>query len=480
MKEKSGKIFTYQSRPVFSEDQKQALDAFGSLYGRMERQLFRDLIAKKQDRNARKSSYLTQFGVTARQYNGCLCLVQGKIRSIKELRLQHIKNLKETIADLCKKIPKIKNLEIRHQKKRRLHHLTLRLEKLQQEVKEEKVSLCFGSKKLFSSQHSLEENGFSSKEEWKKAWTDARSSEFFCIGSKDELSGNQSCVLKSEGNGQFFIKLRLPNSLIQEHGKYVLIPIPFSYGAKQIEEALASKQALSYRFKKDEKGWRVFVSFEHPQPALITKKGIGAIGIDININHIALTEVDSKGNPIHKKTIPLCSYGKNKKQAQALIGDAVKEIINFAKGKQKPIIREDLDFAKKKASLRENTPKQARMLSSFHYSEFIQNLESKAFREGIDVSSVNPAMTSIIGKIKFSKRYGLSVHHGAALVIARRHYQFSEIPSKCPMRVVHKQFHVTCPAPERKSGQHVWTLWRKVNVKLKTALAAHLRKSPGS
>ena len=120
------------------------------------------------------------------------------------------------------------------------------------------------------------------------------------------------------------------------------------------------------------------------------------------------------------------------------------------------------------------------MLSSFSYSYILENLHRKAFQEGVQFFSVSPVLTSVIGQVKFAKRYGLSTHHAAALCIARRFYKFSEAPSKCPMKVVHKNVQVTCPLPERNREQHVWTFWIEASKKLKTALAAHVRASPGS
>ncbi len=474
---KDAKTFSYESRLKIDPCIERILDEFGCLYGTMERHLFRDVINKK-DRNALKSRYIAQFGITARTFNGCLRLLKGKIEAVRECRIRHIEDLKKRIAILSKKVPNRKNPDAKHTKKRRLASLIAKLKILETEEKKATVSLCFGGKKLFHKQFHLEENGYASHQEWKEAWKAERCSQFFYIGSKDETAGNQSCVLTLSETGEGQVRLRLPNAFIEKYGKYVQLPVSFSYGKRDILKALKANQALSYRFKKDHKGWRVFVSFEQTRVPNVTKDCIGAIGLDINVHHIALVETDVKGNPIDKKTIPLCTYGKTKNQAKALIGDAVKEVIALAQEKQKPIVREELDFCNKKTTLREDSAKRARMLSSFHYAAFIKNLEAKAFREGVPVFSVNPAFSSTISRVKFAVRYGLSVHHGAALVLARRHYHFSESPSKCPMKVVHKHFHVTSPKPERKRGEHVWKCWKKIDRKLRAVLAALSRASP--
>jgi hypothetical protein len=67
--------------------------------------------------------------------------------------------------------------------------LEARVERLRAEQKSGQVHLCFGSKKLFRAQFHLEENGFQSHEEWKQAWSEARSRQFFIIGSHDETAG---------------------------------------------------------------------------------------------------------------------------------------------------------------------------------------------------------------------------------------------------------------------------------------------------
>jgi len=472
------KTFTYQTRYKLDELASSVLEECAHLYGSIERHLFQDMMAELPI-NTVKREYLKRFEITARQFNACKVSVEGKISSIKAGRLVRIETLKEKISTLEKKIPKIKDSEKKHQKNRSLLSLKNRLEKLQRDHKEGRVALCFGGRKLFHAQFHLEENGYASHEEWKEDWIKARNSEFFSLGSKDETSGNQSCVLTTHEN-TCILRLRLPNSLVKKYGtKYLLLPpVTFGYGQEKIQEALIAKKALSYRFKRDGKGWRVFVSFSREKTPIVTKRE-GAIGVDINANHLAVTEIDANGNPIDKKTFPLCTYGKTADQAKALIGDVCKQIVALAKAAKKPLIAEQLDFKKKKSRLKEeSSPKLARMLSSFSYARILENLEHKAFEEGVEFFTVSPVLTSVIGRVKFAKRYGLSIHHAAALCIARRFFRFSEAPSKCPMKVVHKNTQVTCPLPVRNRRQHVWKLWMETSRKLKAALAASSRGSP--
>ena len=88
------------------------------------------------------------------------------------------------------------------------------------------------------------------------------------------------------------------------------------------------------------------------------------------------------------------------------------------------------------------------MLSSFSYGKIKACFISRGYREGVEVHQVNPAFTSVIGRVKFMERYGLSVHQAAALVLARRLLGCSErIPP--PAGCSHRQWrlchlHRTC------------------------------------
>ena len=76
-----------------------------------------------------------------------------------------------------------------HQKRRRLANLRSRLAGLEADIAAGRVRLCFGSKRLWRKQHHLEANGYASHEEWRRDWRDARSNEFFVLGSRDETGG---------------------------------------------------------------------------------------------------------------------------------------------------------------------------------------------------------------------------------------------------------------------------------------------------
>ena len=156
------------------------------------------------------------------------------------------------------------------------------------------------------------------------------------------------------------------------------------------------------------------------------------------------------------------TYGKSQHQAEALIGDAVAGVVEYAREVGKPIVIEKLDFRQKKAALEGQSRKYSRMLSSFSYGKIKAYFISRGYRQGVEVKQVNPAFSSIVGRVKFMERYGLTVHQAAALVLARRLLGCSE---RIPRRWVcsRRQWRSGRPVPVRKRVKHVWTYWGAVS-----------------
>ena len=142
--------------------------------------------------------------------------------------------------------------------------------------------------------------------------------------------------------------------------------------------------------------------------------------MDLNADHLAVAETDASGNCVNAWRTPLVTYGESQRKAEALIGDAVASVVRYAREVSKPVVIEKLDFRQKKAILEGQSRKYSRMLSSFSYGKVKAYFISRGYREGVEVHQVNPAYSSVIGRVKFMERYGLSVHQAAALVLARR------------------------------------------------------------
>ena len=497
-------IATYQTRIAAYADLGRAagdavLDAYGELYGRVQRKLFADM-AGGHSAPSLKSEYLERYGIPARMFNAVRVSLEGKVASVRESQKLRLDDLLRRIARAKKQIAKAKKrgrLDQAHHKRRRLAGLEHQRMELEAESKAGLVRLCFGSKALWHKQHHLGENGYASHDEWLEDWRSSRTGEFFVLGSRDETAGCQLCVAAVADDGSLTLRLRMPDSLAGEHGKYVTIEgVRFAYGHEQVLAALESNaeyaayrrergekaarvtdlgQAISYRFKRDAKGWRVFVTTETVDVPVATDRKRGAIGVDLNADHLAVAETDASGNYVHAFSVPLVTCGKSRHQAEALIGDAVARIVDYAKGVGKPIVMERLDFRNKKSTLEGESRKYARMLSSFGYGKTQACLLSRCHREGVGIHRVNPAFSSVVGRVKFMERYGLSVHQAAALVLARRLLGCSERIPRRWVAPVGNGGRVAFRVPVRKRVKHVWTYWGAISGQLRPALAAHHR-----
>ena len=386
-----------------------------------------------------------------------------------------------------------------HQKRRRLANLKYRLRNISADIDSGRLKLCFGSKKLWRSQYHLEANGYRSHAEWRADWRDTRSNEFFVLGSRDETAGCQLCVAAIADDGSLTLRLRMPDCLAQEYGKYVVIEnVRFSYGHEHILVALQSNmdyrdccrqhgdkaaratdlgQAISYRFKRDARGWRVFATTEMAKAPVVTNRSLGAIGVDLNADHLAVTETDRSGNFVNTFSVPLVTYGKSAHQAEALIGDAVAGAVEYARQARKPLVIERLDFQRKRAALEGESPRRSRMLSSFGYGRMKAYLLSRGYRQGVEVYQINPAYSSVIGRVKFMERYGLSVHQAAALALARRLLGCREGIPRRWTAPLDNGGHITFSVPVRKRVKHVWSYWGAISRQLRPALAAQHRRS---
>ena len=497
-------VSTYQTRiadygdvePTHGEA---ALAAYAELYGRVQRKLFADFSAGELPASL-KRVYLQRYGIPARMFNGLRVSLEGKVSAVQKTMGLRRDSLQRRIGraegEVAKAVERGRLNQVHH-KRRRLANLRFRLAGLEADVAAGRVRLCFGSKRLWRKQHDLEVNGYGSHEEWLSDWRDSRSDEFFVLGSRDETAGCQLCVANVADDGALTLRLRMPDSLAERHGKYLLIEnVRFAYGHDQVLAALQSNseyvgyqrqhgekearstelgQAISYRFKRDGRGWRVFVSTNMMGVPVVTDRRRGAIGVDLNADHLAVAETDASGNCLNAWRVPLVTYGKSTHQAEAFIGDAVASVVAYAKDVGKPIVIERLDFRQKKSVLEGTSRRYSRMLSSFSYGKVKAYFLSRGYREGVEVRQVNPAYSSVIGRVKFMERYGLSVHQAAALVLARRLLGCSERIPRRRVAPVGNGVHVAFRVPARKRVKHVWAYWGAISRQLRPALAAQYR-----
>ena len=135
-----------------------------------------------------------------------------------------------------------------------------------------------------------------------------------------------------------------------------------------------------------------------------------------------------------------------------LCGELAARVIIIAKERNCSIAVEDLKF-KDDVDVQ---GKFARIKHQFIYSILLSMVERAAKREGIDCIRVKPQYTSKIGLYKYCNQHKLSVHNGAAMVIARRSYNYKE---KIPKLLVDKLIFYKTDF----NKQNEWKKWSCIN-----------------
>lgn len=484
-----------------------ALAPIAELFGRVERKLYRELKSGRKFPGDLAVSFYRQFDISAKMLEIIYRQLKGKLTAAsRTARAQagelegRIATKHGQIANTGRKLVRARKAGRReaikklrrslHEHKRRLTALEARLARTK--IKIEDPSICFGSVKLFNAQHHLGESGVADHEKWLSKWRASRSSQFFIEGDARKPSGNSFVRLTACDDGSFDLELRLPKALAhlaerQTNAGGTVVrcvdfcKLRFPHGDAEIRQTLADGRPLSVRFNRNsDDTWTVSIMLRQEfKDANTIDLAHGALGIDLNTDHVAATLVDASGNPTMTRRIPLVTYGKSANQRQDAIRKAAAEITKLADELGVPVVAERLDFARKKGELSSiDGKRRARLLSSFAYSSFAEALSRSCVRRSIRLILVNPAYTSVIGRVKFAPRYGLSGHAAAALTIARRAMLLSErLPASdggIPIPLADGD-RVTLPRPARNVRGHVWSSWSRLSRGLSAVHAGRLR-----
>lgn len=71
------------------------------------------------------------------------------------------------------------------------------------------------------------------------------------------------------------------------------------------------------------------------------------MGVHLNADHMPMCETGGSCNYVHVLNKPLVTYGKSRQQAESIIGDAVDNVVGYAREAGKPL----LDFGQRKAEM---------------------------------------------------------------------------------------------------------------------------------
>ena len=297
-----------------------------------------------------------------------------------------------------------------------MEHKMKRLEIKQQRLKDYPLKVRFGGKKLTKNRTIPERH---------RALEKRRNRRMQISGRKDCKYGNWVFRYDTE------TKTLEYRSMTDWDGNRICFPnVTFPYGQEWIETWLQERKgAIAWEIIDCGNAWQIRCILTKEPENMNNYYGDGTIGIDINYDHIAMTETDQSGNLLHHEVFHFDMEGKRSGQIKHQISEALEQVFQYADQQHKPIMAESIKSIQRK-KFYDKHRKRHRHISMFASTCIQELLISKAVKYHIGVKFVHPAYTSKAGKMRYLRRYGLTVHEAAALCIARRGQGFKEsIPS---------------------------------------------------
>lgn len=457
------RMYTIATRLEQKGELKEYLESFITGYNKIQRRVYQDIVHGIVSEYPNVSQYVSrickEYGVLKRTINSIRYDMNGRIKALLALKKTQLKELELKIISIQKEIETQEKKKLllkplvtenkadkvqlkKYQKvrkklyylKNRCNQWIQRREQLKKVIETKKVTIGFGSRKMFQKQYHLEENGYQSHKNWKKAYEKARDCGIFYLGSGDETCGNQLVQLSYDKNtNSFTMKLRKENHYCNSKkpcDKYLIVDlIRFPYLGKELSLVLQSGKPVTYRIGRKGRKWYLMAIFTL-EKEIQTYSKYGVLGMDYNDGFMEVAETNESGNLISMSHIGLKYHGTGKK-AKTEIETKLSNVVKTAVRVGKDIVIEDLDFKKKKAKQSKGQTKKEKtyhkMLHLFDYRRYKQTLDNLCKKYGVHLEMVNPAYTSILGEQKYSKDRKLSRHQAAAYVIARRGQGYQDI-----------------------------------------------------
>ena len=290
--------------------------------------------------------------------------------------------------------------------------------------------LVFGSRELFEQLKKKHLTG-KRREELRQKWGERRYGILYSRGEKSK-EGNLNLRLVNLNN-QWHLRINLGN------GEYVWAKVIRSAKRKtdkwisfisSLEHAAKTGDWFPYTVRLKLRNGKVCAQFSREErlPEVTITKDNGVIGIDINAYpfHLALVHTAKDGNLEKYDRLSLDKLLEgNSEKREYLSWQTAHQVVGIAKRERKALVIENLTRLPK-GKRGDGLPKLRQRLQKWVYKGLLQKIEIVAKRSRIQVIKVNPAYTSIIGKLKYAPLYNIDKDTAGAYVIARRGLGFKE------------------------------------------------------
>ena len=310
----------------------------------------------------------------------------------------------------------------------RCNRLKTEIERLKTEVR----GVCFGTRKLMKKRSTV----YTDNEVWRSVWQKKR-------------YNPETCILTYHA----------------QNGTDVHMKVEFPYRQELVNKAVKAdkktRHSIAWRFERTHGSILVKCTiYIEPDKRINDYYGEGCVSFDSNVDNISFTETDKYGNLLHHEIIKFDLNGKNSGHRKQILSNALEKVFKYAQEVKKPVACEDLDIKLK--GLTYGPKKRNRILTTFAFRQIMELTDSKVYKYSIACKKVKPNYTSQIGKVKFARKYGLSIHEAAAFTIGRRALGIIE---KLPL-YIRKQLSVKDQKLSRsKQWQKAYKITQKLTVK---------------
>lgn len=343
------------------------------------------------------------------------------------------------------------------QKERVLRDKRGRLERQRADLAADRLSLCFGSKRLLAqrpSEHNVETTPFSTLAEWQATWAEARDGQWWSIGHTDKPSGNPEVQWLPETK-QLRIRLtdKVAHRLMDECGvpragtQQKFMPLrmqcrfPVVDGVDFVSHKGAARAALLeafgkrpvsmrvlYRLQPDgSRAWYVQASIDVPTgfaPETAVSREVGVLALDFNPRGVAWCAVKPDGNRTRDQHgfLPWQLKGRPDLERRQQIGTVVAQLARHAKRLKLPMAIEALDFKTKKAAARAGAVNKRfnDMLGSLPSAQFAEMVQRACEKQHLKLYSVNSLFSSVGGFTKYGRPNRMNADTSAALWLGRQ------------------------------------------------------------
>jgi len=290
--------------------------------------------------------------------------------------------------------------------------------------------LVFGSRVVFEKLKKKPLTG-KRREKLRQEWEERRYGILYSRGDKSK-EGNLNLRLVYL-NGQWHLRINLGN------GEYVWAKVVRSAKREKdkwidlvwdLTQAERTGSWFAYTVRLRLKNGKIYaqISREEKFPEITTTRKNGVIGIDINAYpfHLALAWTSRDGNLEKYERISLNGLlDGNADKREYLSWQIAHQVVEIAKREGKAIVVENLEKIPK-GRRGDGLPKLRQKLQKWIYKGLLEKIEVVCKRNGVQVIKVNPAYTSVIGKLKYAPIYRIDKDVAGAYVIARRGLGFKE------------------------------------------------------